>query len=148
MSVPPATGLRGVGATGNGTGDVRVRRCPRLSRNAHRNWTGRRLGGNEFPGVLFTPDEKRTLAGRGTQGSQDYARSVEMEHGKLVAAVTVVGDGDAPNYVQRIRTGQHELLSDEHASLGGADAGPNPFAYVLSGLGACTSITLRMYAER
>src|SRR5262245_46224715 len=71
-----------------------------------------------------------------------------MEHGKLVAAVTVVGDGAAPRYVQRITAGRHEVLADEHPSLGGADAGPGPFAYVLSGLGACTSITLRMYAER
>jgi putative redox protein len=71
-----------------------------------------------------------------------------MEHGKLVAAVTVVGEADAPNYVQKIQTGKHALLADEHAALGGADAGPNPFAYLLSGLGACTSITLRMYAER
>ncbi len=71
-----------------------------------------------------------------------------MEHGKLVAAVTVVGEGDAPKYVQRIHAGRHELLADEHAAVGGADAGPDPFALLLSGLGACTSITLRMYAER
>ena len=71
-----------------------------------------------------------------------------MEHGKLVAAVTVVGESDVPKYVQKIHAGKHELLADEHAALGGADAGPAPFAYVLSGLGACTSITLRMYAER
>jgi putative redox protein len=71
-----------------------------------------------------------------------------MEHGKLVAAVTVVGEADAPNYVQKIQAEKHALLADEHAALGGADAGPNPFAYLLSGLGACTSITLRMYAER
>jgi putative redox protein len=71
-----------------------------------------------------------------------------MEHGRLVAAVTVIGAGDAPRYVQKIRAGTHELLADEHASAGGADAGPAPFAYVLAGLGACTSITLRMYAER
>ena len=32
--------------------------------------------------------------------------------------------------------------------MGGGDAGPDPFAYVMAGLGACTSITLRMYAER
>lgn len=71
-----------------------------------------------------------------------------MEHGKLVAAVTVVGEDDAPDYVQKIQAGKHALRADEHAALGGADAGPNPFAYLLSGLGACTSITLRMYAER
>jgi len=71
-----------------------------------------------------------------------------MEHGKLVAAVTVAGEADAPRYVQKIQAGRHALLADEHAALGGADAGPGPFEYVLSGLGACTSITLRMYAER
>jgi len=71
-----------------------------------------------------------------------------MEHGKPVATVTVVGESDAPRYVQKIHADKHELLADEHVSLGGADAGPGPFAYVLSGLGACTSITLRMYAER
>jgi len=71
-----------------------------------------------------------------------------MEQGKLVAAVTVVGKAGAPKYVQQIQSGRHALLADEHAALGGADAGPGPFAYVLSGLGACTSITLRMYAER
>lgn len=71
-----------------------------------------------------------------------------MEHGKLVAAVTVVGEADAPNYVQKIQAEKHALLADEHAALGGANAGPNPFAYLLSGLGACTSITLRMYAGR
>lgn len=51
-------------------------------------------------------------------------------------------------YAQHVRTGRHTFLADEPASLGGADAGPAPYALVLSGLGACTSITLRMYAER
>lgn len=71
-----------------------------------------------------------------------------MEDGKLVAAVTVSGAADAPRYLQHVRAGRHALVADEHAVLGGADAGPSPFDYVLSGLGACTSITLRMYAER
>ena len=71
-----------------------------------------------------------------------------MEHGKLIAAVTVEGETDAPRYVQRIRAGRHALVVDEHVSAGGADAGPNPFEHLLAGLGACTSITLRMYAER
>ena len=51
-------------------------------------------------------------------------------------------------YAQHIRAGHHAIVADEPASIGGADAGPAPYALVLSGLGACTSITLRMYAER
>jgi putative redox protein len=71
-----------------------------------------------------------------------------MEPGKLVAAVTVVGEADAPKYRQAVRAGRHDLVADEPAAVGGGDEGPAPFAYVLSGLGACTAITLRMYAER
>jgi putative redox protein len=51
-------------------------------------------------------------------------------------------------YAVSIRTGAHTLVADEPAHEGGADAGPSPFGLVLSGLGACTAITLRMYAER
>ncbi|MBS0470084.1 MAG: OsmC family protein [Proteobacteria bacterium] len=51
-------------------------------------------------------------------------------------------------YAVNIRTGHHDLIGDEPVSGGGADAGPSPFGFVLAGLGACTAITLRMYAER
>jgi len=40
------------------------------------------------------------------------------------------------------------LLADEPPAAGGADAGPNPYELVMAGLGACTSMTVRMYAER
>jgi putative redox protein len=51
-------------------------------------------------------------------------------------------------YAVAIDAGRHRLTADEPAKLGGQDAGPAPFDLLLSGLGACTSITLRMYAER
>ncbi|MTV36079.1 OsmC family protein [Duganella radicis] len=51
-------------------------------------------------------------------------------------------------YTTRIEVGGHALVGDEPARNGGQDAGPAPYDYLLAGLGACTAITLRMYADR
>jgi putative redox protein len=51
-------------------------------------------------------------------------------------------------YTTSIVSGGHQLVADEPASSGGADAGPTPMGLLLSGLASCTAITLRMYAER
>ncbi|KFN50448.1 OsmC family protein [Arenimonas composti] len=53
-----------------------------------------------------------------------------------------------PAYATQLVVGDHHLVADEPAELGGADTGPAPDELVLAALGACTSITLRMYAER
>jgi putative redox protein len=52
------------------------------------------------------------------------------------------------NYAVSITAGHHELNADEGPELGGKDAGPAPYELLCSALGACTAITLRMYAER
>jgi putative redox protein len=55
--------------------------------------------------------------------------------------------GDARYRVEIVAAG-HSLVADEPPSNGGQGVGPSPFELVLSGLAACTEITLRMYAER
>lgn len=52
------------------------------------------------------------------------------------------------SYTTRIEVGGHALTGDEPARNGGSGAGPAPYDYLLAGLGACTAITLRMYADR
>ena len=54
------------------------------------------------------------------------------------------GDG----YTTNIRAGKHYMIADEPSSVGGSEFGPSPYDYVSAGLAACTSMTIRMYADR
>lgn len=51
-------------------------------------------------------------------------------------------------YTNDVYSTRHALTADEPEALGGDDLGPTPFEYLAAGLGACTTITLRMYATR
>ncbi len=51
-------------------------------------------------------------------------------------------------YKTHIEVGGHALVGDEPERNGGANTGPAPYDFLLAGLGACTAITLRMYADR
>ncbi|ABE39071.1 OsmC-like protein [Rhodopseudomonas palustris BisB5] len=71
-----------------------------------------------------------------TTGAPDLPRNVIVQE---------TGDG---KFQQRISVGPHRLLADEPVAVGGADSGPSPYDLLLSALGACTSMTMRLYAER
>jgi putative redox protein len=64
-----------------------------------------------------------------------------------VVATATVASEEKP-YAVRVDAGGHALRADEPVDHGGGDTGPPPFGLLLSGLGSCTAITLRMYAER
>ncbi|MHA7680797.1 OsmC family protein [Cupriavidus sp. PET2-C1] len=56
-------------------------------------------------------------------------------------------EAGAPNYLVNLQVDTHVLTGDESATRGGGDRGPEPFAFILSGLVACTATTLKMFAE-
>lgn len=60
---------------------------------------------------------------------------------------TVVSENSEGKYTLDILTGGHKILADEPISKGGTDLGPSPYDLLLSSLGSCTAITIRMYAN-
>ncbi|MEL7109555.1 MAG: bifunctional alpha/beta hydrolase/OsmC family protein [Pseudomonadota bacterium] len=62
--------------------------------------------------------------------------------------VVVRETGENGPYQNEVLIGGRRYFADEPANYGGADTGPDPYAWVAAGLGACTSITMRMYANR
>jgi len=65
---------------------------------------------------------------------------------KRIASAVVTSAG--ANYVHAVETAGFNLVADEPLGAGGQNAGPGPFNLLLAGLGACTAITLKMYADR
>jgi uncharacterized OsmC-like protein/alpha/beta superfamily hydrolase len=60
----------------------------------------------------------------------------------------VVRETRTTKFQQQITIGPHRLLADEPVSAGGTDTGPGPYDLLLSALGACTAMTMRLYADR
>lgn len=70
------------------------------------------------------------------------------ERKKLKPKSKVLASIGSTGYTTDIQSGNHYWRADEPLSVGGDDYGPNPYDLLLSGLGACTAMTMRMYADR
>jgi len=64
------------------------------------------------------------------------------------AGAVVVSETGASKLQNVIAAGKHRILADEPLDVGGMDSGPGPYDFLLGALGACTSMTMRLYAER
>ncbi len=74
--------------------------------------------------------------------THETGREAASSEGTVTVAETGTG-----TYTQQITVGQHRLVADEPQPIGD-DAGPTPYDLLLAALGACTSMTIRMYANR
>lgn len=66
----------------------------------------------------------------------------------VATGTVVVAETGEGKFTQYVLDGRHRLIADEPTSVGGSDAGPGPYELLLMSLGACTSMTLRLYAAR
>ncbi len=78
-------------------------------------------------------------------GNAELAAETAAE---IPPGMVVVEETGAGQFAERVRVGRHVLAADEPLAAGGTDTGPGPYDYLLAGLGACTAMTLRMYADR
>ena len=92
----------------------------------------------------FVVDVISGWAGRYIGADTAPAKTAPQQVNKTVVRETLA---NGP-YQNEVLIGGRRFLADEPASVGGADTGPDPYAWVTAGLGACTSMTLRMYANR
>ncbi|MEM7162103.1 MAG: alpha/beta fold hydrolase [Bacteroidota bacterium] len=74
----------------------------------------------------------------------DLREESQLETGHQVAVRLNTSD----IFTSDVRAGKHAILADEPSSVGGYDLGPSPYELVSAGLGACTVMTLHMYARR
>lgn len=83
----------------------------------------------------------------GDSGGKATAAESESESDPTQAEWLTVEETGQSRFRQRIQAGRHILTADEPPDVGGEDSGPSPYQLLTAALGACTTMTLRMYAE-
>ena len=74
-------------------------------------------------------------------------RPVERSDEQIEGGIVLVRETGGGKLQQEIMSGPHRFLADEPVKAGGLDSGPGPYDLLLASLGACTSMTLRLYAD-
>jgi uncharacterized OsmC-like protein/alpha-beta hydrolase superfamily lysophospholipase len=74
-------------------------------------------------------------------------QSAERSDGQIEIGTVLVRETGGGKFQQEVLSGPHRFLADEPVKVGGLDSGPGPYDLLLAGLGACTSMTMRLYAD-
>jgi putative redox protein len=85
-------------------------------------------------------------AAAGRRESQNRQRESQKPKGPEIHEAVVYGS--AKGFAQDITTGRHRLVADEPLAVAGTDTGPGPYDLLIAALGACTSMTVSLYARR
>ena len=97
---------------------------------------------------LLTKKEDAKFAAQVIAGWVDRYLPGDAAQGAETAESVQVTETMEGKFQQTVLAGKHRLLADEPESYGGTDTGPSPYDFLSIALGACTGMTLRMYAER
>jgi uncharacterized OsmC-like protein/alpha/beta superfamily hydrolase len=94
------------------------------------------IADSRYAGAVIAAWAKRYIA-------SPVEKAVSPPQDNRIAARTGPG-----GFLTEIQVNRHSLIADEPTAVGGTDQGPTPFDLLVAALGACTSMTLRMYADR
>jgi uncharacterized OsmC-like protein/alpha-beta hydrolase superfamily lysophospholipase len=97
---------------------------------------------------LLSKRADSTYAGNMIAAWVEKYLSIDRKKTVLKSKSQVVVQTDNDSYTTQIKAGNHHFLADEPEEVGGNDLGPNPYDLLSASVGACTSMTLQMYAKR
>ncbi len=98
--------------------------------------------------LLSNKDDAEYVAEVISAWANRYISSDSNAYSASVSSGHVLVEEKDHKFTQHISTNSHYWLADEPKKVGGKNTGPDPYEHLLAGLGACTSMTLRLYAER
>ena len=97
--------------------------------------------------LLTRPGSAEYAAGIVAAWASRYLTPAKPQSEKALAGTVEVSTAGG-KFAQWVRTAKHSFIADEPVSYGGSDDGPTPYDLLLAALGACTSMTIKMYADR
>lgn len=96
---------------------------------------------------LLTSPEDAAFAGRVIAGWATRYLAADAPQGTEAMEHVCVMEAGAGKFQNTVQAGRHRLFADEPQAMGGLDSGPSPYDFLSIALGACTSMTLRQYAD-